>query len=478
VVALLATLAAASAAAPAPASAAAAPDMTIFDVSHEAIGYRGVAARLAAFQDMSALGVDTVRLLVWWQDVAPGRKKKQMPAGFQPKNSNTYGPDGSGWAGVDAAVRLAAARGISVYLVPSGGPVRAAIPRWASLTPKRGAHNPDPAAYRDFMQAIGSRYNGDFDPDGIGPDSTLPAVSMIGVWNEPANSTYLLPQRRGHKLVSPKRYRKLFNAARSGLDAAGWNGKLLIGETGPQGVGSNPDPLSFMRGVLCLNKKYKRKRKCPRLEADGWAHHPYALSFAPWQKPPGADRVSIGSMGRLNRALRRAGRAKALPRGLPIYITEFGYQSKPDRSFGLPLRRHAEYLAISEWIAHKDPRVVSYGQYLLHDDPKHYGPGGFQSGLRFADDKPKPAFAGFRLPLAARIKRKDRVTLWGRVRPATGATTVRIRFRDRGRAAKKLKNVKTDSSGYFTLKAKYKRGRLFGVEWEGSAGPLIRAYRW
>ena len=72
----------------------------------------------------------------------------------------------------------------------------------------------------------------------------------------------------------------------------------------------------------------------------------------------------------------------------------------------MSLAKQVEYRAISERIAYDNPRVVSFSQYLLRDsDPDPPGPsqyGGFESGLRFADGKPKPSLPAFRLPLAVR----------------------------------------------------------------------------
>ena len=65
--------------------------------------------------------------------------------------------------------------------------------------------------------------------------------------------------------------------------------------------------------------------------------------------------------------------------------------------------KQAAYLAIAEHIAYVNPRVAAFSQYLISDDPPRasgYKYGGFESGLRGADGKAKPAYEGFRLPLA------------------------------------------------------------------------------
>lgn len=457
---------------------------TIMDATREVLGFDGAAVRAQAFDDFERLGVDRLRILVWWRDVAPKPTSKSMPSWFVPTDSTTYGANGHRWGGLDTAVRMAQEHGLVPYLVPSGGPVSGVIPRWAARKPGRGAIDPRPAAYGDFLQALGERYSGGFDPDGLGPEPVLPPVKAIGIWNEANNSNYLLPQRRKGRPYSPGLYRKLYLQARAGLAAGGWKGKVYIGETAPQGVLTNLAPIPFLRGVLCLNARYKRKGGCRRLAADGWAHHPYSLSDPPWRKPRNAEHVSIASMGRLTRALNRAARARAIARGLPILITEFGYQSVPDRNAGLPLLRQAEFMAIAERIAHQNPRVTSFAQYLLRDDASLNG---FQTGLRFNNSGAaacggrragcKPSFHGFRMPLAVRIQGR-KVSVWGHVRHATGRVRVTVRFRDRGGRTRKLKKVTTDSTGYFVFKSSYREGRLWGLSWDSSKGPLVRGYRY
>ena len=63
--------------------------------------------------------------------------------------------------------------------------------------------------------------------------------------------------------------------------------------------------------------------------ADGYAHHPYDFANPPAAPYPGADNVTMGTLGRLTTALDRLAAAKALrtPDGKPldVYLTEFGY---------------------------------------------------------------------------------------------------------------------------------------------------------
>jgi hypothetical protein len=264
-----------------------------------------------------------------------------------------------------------------------------------------------------------------------------------------------------------------------GLQKAGQgDDKILIAETSPRGNSNVVAPLRFLRGMLCLDSRYKKRSKCGALDADGYAHHAYTTRQGPSFKPPQKDDVTIGALSRLTSALDRARRAGALTKRLPIYLTEFGIQSTPDLQQGVSLRQQVQYRAISERIAWNNPRVVAFSQYLLTDSeptgPKQYG--GFESGLRFADGRPKPSLKAFRLPLA--VKRTgSRVSIWGLVRPATGVTSATITYADRGRSFKTLRTVRTDARGYFTVSSTYRKGRRWNLTWEGQSGYPVASYR-
>jgi len=68
----------------------------------------------------------------------------------------------------------------------------------------------------------------------------------------------------------------------------------------------------------------------------------------PFYTPPGKDNVTIGVLSRLSQALDRAAAAHAISPQLPIYLTEFGVESKPNKYLGVSVGQQAEYDAISE----------------------------------------------------------------------------------------------------------------------------------
>jgi hypothetical protein len=312
-------------------------------------------------------------------------------------------------------------------------------------------------------------------------------VARWSIWNEPNHPDFLGPQYDSrHRPVSPTVYRGLYAAALRGLADAGDTKPVLMGETAPTGTGKDVAPLTFLRGALCLNDNYKKVGKCAKLRVDGYAHHAYTTRQGPRYKPPGPNNVTIGVLSRLTKALDRAAAARVVAKRLPIYLTEFGIQSTPDPLYGVSYQRQNEYRAYSEWLAYNTPRVVAFSQYLLTDDapvpgvPKLERYSGFESGLRTADGKDKPSLAGFRLPLVVR-KVGGRASLWGLVRPATGATSVVVQQHERGHAWKTLATVKTSARGVWSRKASLGGSkREWRVRWTAGdrtvyTGPPTRA---
>jgi hypothetical protein len=234
-------------------------------------------------------------------------------------------------------------------------------------------------------------------------------------------------------------------------------------------------------------RRCTRSGACGPLPAYGYGHHAYTKAVGPYYQPPGSDNVTIGVLSRLGRALDLAARAHAIPAHLPIYLTEFGVQSKPNKFIGLPVAQQAEYDAMAEKIAYTNSRVAAFSQYLLQDDPlsgpvsqSANGVVGFQTGLEYLGGRPKPLYAGFPVPLVV-SRQGGGFSLWGLVRPTTGATrlTVLIQTRRSG-PFRTLANVSTNSLGYWSLRSS-RRGVAWRARWKAPTGtvyqgPPIRAY--
>ena len=103
-------------------------------------------------------------------------------------------------------------------------------------------------------------------------------------------------------------------------------------------------------------------------------------------REPTSDDATIRSLGRILSALdsaRARGKLRS-KRKLPLWNTEFGFQTNPPDPFGARLRSVPRFWSISElWLSYSNRRVKSISQYTMNDQPGD--PSLWQSGLRFAN---------------------------------------------------------------------------------------------
>jgi hypothetical protein len=406
--------------------------------------------RPKALSQLEHLGVRAIRLELAWREVAPSPNSSRRPK-FDATNPVNYR-----WGQYDAALAAAHQLGWQVLLT-----VTSPVPKWASSTHRDYLTRPGDRDFQEFMTAVGRHYN--------------PEVALYSIWNEPNHPAFLRPQFASNRQpASPRIYRGLFLAGYAGLQAAGIsNPKVLMGETAPTGYDTasglhDVAPLAFLRGVLCLNSHYHKPPSCQKLPAYGYAHHAYTTAAGPFYRPPSGDDVTIGVIGRLTRALDLAARAHAIRSGMPIYLTEFGVQSKPNRYLGVSPARQAQDDAVAEKIAWSNARVAAFSQYLLRDDPLGGPPGssvhggfvGFQTGVEYHNGRPKPLYYAWPVPLV--VNRSGHgFSFWGLIRPAQGATSATLLVRRNGaRRYTRLATVHTNSRGYWSLQSS-----VSGVDW-------------
>jgi hypothetical protein len=409
----------------------------------------------AAVAAWAALGIDDVRIFVQWQAIAPANAEVRPPDGFNSADPNSPGYN---WSQVDRAVSVVSAAGMRPMLVVTGpGPL------WASQIPAR--HNirykPRPDLFGQFARAAALRYG--------------PAVDRWILWNEPNLPLWLQPQNTctGERCIpyAPHLYRQLTRAAYPAIKAVDPTSTVLFGALAPRGdrpVGRNQRtrPLPFIRAMGCVKATLARDRSGPcksfrPLTADGFAYHPHAVFRAPDDPQPNLDEASLADTPRLERTLdgtQRAGGLKKPGGGrFSLYFTEWGYETRPpDTLRGVPLARQSRWLQQGAYIAYKDPRVRLLTQYEWRDEPlrvtgvSQYA--SWQSGLRFASDKAKPALKSFANPFFISQRPGSRIArLWGQVRPG-GSHRVTVARRTRGATRwTKLATLSTNGAGYWKL---------------------------
>jgi hypothetical protein len=415
---------------------------------------RDQSTRADAIERLQSLGANSVRILLNWNTVSPDNLSRVRPS------VDLADPASYNWGDYASEVADVKAAGLKVLLTISGP-----APRWATQGAKDHITNPRASDFQNFATAAAKQF-------GTVPD-------FWAVWNEPNFRTFLAPQFDKKKQpASPAIYRGLYIAAQKGLAKGGLKkAKLLIGETAPRAGADGVGPLAFLRGMLCLDKSYKRDKKCAKLNAYGYAHHPYASTSGPFFKPAKPDDVTIGVLSRLTSALDKASRAGALPSKMRVFLTEFGVQSFPDKLAGVSEAKQSDYRSISERIAYGNSRVYAFSQYLLKDDAigttgsKAARYSGFQSGLQYVSGKEKPAYDGFRLPLVATPGSGGKVALWGMARPARKATTITLQRAAKGsKTFKTFAKVKTKSDGTFSTTTTNATGRTWRLQWTAPDG--------
>ena len=404
------------------------------------------------------MGVDSVRLIVGWYRIAPAATRLRTPRNFDPADpaDPLYK-----WGALDQAVDLLTAAGIKPMLTVTGP-----APIWGSADPKRrkGQYLPLARPFGQFATAVARRYGN--------------RVDRWLIWNEPNQPGWLLPQRdckgKGRKRTctprSPHVYRSLYNAASQAIERADPGAQVLIGELAP--VGDDPtksdwrplSPMPFLRALGCVDDRFKRIRggrcrgfKAPR--ADAFGYHPHGKRQPPEKRNPDRGEAQLGDLGRLFGTLDRLTRARRIiapastGRRLDVYMTEFGFQTRPpDRLAGVTLAQQARYVQQAAYILWRHPRVRNLTHYQWEDERvKRDGPrsgySGWQSGLHFFDGRAKPVFAVFPAPL---VYDRRRALLWGQVRPG-GSHFVSLQERKLGSTIwQDVAPITTDANGYWT----------------------------
>jgi len=192
---------------------------------------------------------------------------------------------------------------------------------------------------------------------------------------------------------------------------------------------------------------------------DAYAHHPYPATPAETPSSGGCRTCPWITMATVRKLLVLARRLFG-PK--PIWLTEYGYQtSPPDTFLGVPPRRQATLLSRAAMRAWRLPRVTMLIQYLYRDE---LAVSRFQSGLVFADDRPKPSLQGFRLPFAQMARRGPRAVVWGQIRDGRpGRKPYRLEVLRKNVWRPLGRERLTNADGVFTRTVRLERGALLRI---------------
>jgi hypothetical protein len=320
--------------------------------------------RAFAFDEAKAVGAGIVRTTVYWSRIAD-----TQPA----QATNPFDP-AYHFDDLDEFVRNAGTRGMEVMLTIWG------TPSWANGGKGQNYAPTNVGDLQSFAQAVASRYSGRF--------PGYPFVRYFTVWNESNLGLFLSPQYGSNgKAVAPATYATLYRAAYAGIKAGNPRSLVGIGETSPRGrdhVLNHPGTQETESPGKFAQLLSEQK---PALKFDAWSHHPYSqLGLSPVQKVrwPNVNLPQLDQFGRkIDEWFHR--------KNTPIWITEYGHETKPEEPKGVTYAQQAAYVKQAIDIAAGDPRVQMFLWFILRDDPTS----AWHSGLLQQDNTPKPAFSVF-----------------------------------------------------------------------------------
>ena len=362
--------------------------------------------RLATFK---RLGVPLVRFTLRWNEIARRR----------PKNPTSPRDRAYDWRRPDRVLRGLRRHGLTPVLTLVGTPAWANGGRGPMYAPPR------PRDFRSFAHAAAKRY---------------PWVRYWLIWNEPNKRLWLRPTK-------PAIYvRHLLNPGYEAIHAVLPHARVGGGVTGPRGGLGGVAPTAWIRGMAAAHAKL-----------DAYAHHPYPSTPAETPSSGGCRTCPSITMATIRKLLVLVKRSFG-PK--PIWLTEYGYQSNPPDTFlGVPLKRQANMVSLAAMRAWRLPRVTMLFQYLYRDELVLSR---FQTGLVFANDRPKPSLQAFKLPFAQMTTTRDSGrSLWGQIRNGRpGRKPYRLEVLRKNVWKPVGRDRLTDDAGVFVRTVRLKRGAL------------------
>ena len=367
-----------------------------------------------SLQTLDELGVGLVRYMVNWRQIAP----------VKPRHPTSPGDKAYDWSGTDATLGALHAHKIQVLVTLFRTPAWANGGKGAVVAPT-GRY-----ALADFAIAVAKRY---------------PWLRMWEIWNEPNLQSFLKPN-------SPQVYvQRLLNPTYVELHALNPANRVAGGATSPRSTATGLSPVTFMRGMKAAH---------PRLDA--YSHHPYPVT--PGERPFGFAKgvcryctgvLTLANLPKLVAEVRRDFGPKR------IWLTEYGYATKPPSPAGVSWNQQAQYLAEAAWRVRSTPYVDVLIQFMLEDESRKNG---WTTGLISSTGLLKPSFNSFMMPIVEAARTGLRTTIWGQIRPGTRQRLYQLqRLLPSGWTPVDGASAVTDSTGSYSRVVYALRGARFRV---------------
>lgn len=415
---------------------------------------RSTAQRTQTLDRMQAQGIRIVRVNMGWNELAENCGGVSASA-----LANQEHPCYT-WGVFDQVVSLASERGIQVLASISRAP------RWLHGTSNAayvGTTSSQWARtvlhYEAVMQATASRYR---------TGSDIGRVARWTVWNEPNSPTYFAPQHTyALKRAVPRRYAQMVARTAVAVRKVDPYAQVAAGPTGPTGGSAGIRPITFVQQVqAALPYFLPGTGSYERRFMHAWAHNPYpGVSTAPSRGTISSPSVGMANIRDLFRQLDRA----PVTRGLPVWATEFGYQTNPpDRILGISAQLQGRFMAESyDWLdsTRRVPVQIWYG----FRDPDQ--PSDWQSGTWYNNGRAKVSRLWQMRPVsvpADTARRGQSVRVWARSMVNPRAT--RIAMSTDGRTWRLLPIIGRRADGTMVQLVRVSRTSWFAA-WDGVRGP-------
>ena len=274
---------------------------------------------------------------------------------------------------LDALVRTAPRYNLSLLITISG------TPPWANggQTPNVPPTNLN--TLTQFAQMLASRYSG----TKVG----YPAVRRWSVWNEPNLQLFLKPTyNAAGKPAAPAEYVKLYLAAYKGIKAGNPSALVAAGETSnrghqkPTATSISLAPATFAHDVALID---------PKLPMAAWAEHPYPSNIppTPTQKVlyPNVSLTNIDKFG--------ADLQKWFHKFVPIWVTEWAEQTKPQYALGVSYAQQAKDVKTALKLAAASKYTQMFIWFVFRDGQP--SPLTWYSGVETTSGSKKPAYNAF-----------------------------------------------------------------------------------
>src|SRR4051794_3677053 len=267
--------------------------------------------REANLQLAAADGASVIHTTASWPSIAPTK----------PANAANGDDPAYKLQDLDDLVGISARQGLRVMIDING------TPKWANGGKTPNYLPKSMSTLQTFAKMLASRYNG---RSGHG------AVSLWSVWNEPNLGLFLEPQFSGTKIVGPANYAKLYKAAYAGIKAGNSLTQVAVGETSARG---RDKPIKGVSDSVAPATFAKLLAQQPGLKLDAWAHHPYPTSpnLPPTQKVRYPN-VTLSTLPQFEKDLKTW-----FKRPVPVWITEYGHETKPAEPKGVSYSQQAGY---------------------------------------------------------------------------------------------------------------------------------------